>query len=276
MIGTNFLFTVAIALPPISSHEHCRQSRQFDSLDELPYDTAVGKWTLRIAMRDLIEIVAVLVFVVVVPSLVERFMANAGLGVAGTSRIVATGLIFIAWALFAGLLLKLNRERLSDTGLKKPASLDRTIIYGILVAAAVFIVVVGLENLGYGINRLGDLAAELKGNPLLLVERAAISVVIVGPVEEFIFRGFLFLRLTKLFGGSTIAVALALVIQASLFGLSHAYQQLYGILLTTFLGFFFGVVYLALRRNLLVIIIGHGVYDAAHAIYLSGIMGNPS
>ena len=233
-------------------------------------------WTLRSAVRDFIEIVAVLAFVVVVPSPVERFMVGAGLGVAGATRIVATGLIFIAWALFASLLVTLNGERLSETGLRKPVSVGRTIVYGMVVATVVFIVVVGLESFGYGINRLGDLAAELKGNPVLLAERVAISVLIVGPVEEFIFRGFLILRLTKLFGGSTIAAALALVIQAGLFGLSHAYQQLYGILLTTFLGLLFGAVYLALRRNLWVIIIGHGVYDAAHAIYLSGLLGNRS
>jgi len=59
------------------------------------------------------------------------------------------------------------------------------------------------------------------------------------------------------------------MLQAGLFGLSHAYQHLYGIVLTTFLGIFFGLVYLALRRNLLVVVVGHGVYDAAHAFYLS-------
>jgi membrane protease YdiL (CAAX protease family) len=47
------------------------------------------------------------------------------------------------------------------------------------------------------------------------------------------------------------------------------YQHSYGILLTTCLGIFFGVVYLALRRNLWVVILGHGVYDAAHALCLS-------
>lgn len=147
-----------------------------------------------------------------------------------------------------------------------------TILYGVLVAAAVFIVVVGLERRGYGANRLGDMAAELKGNPVLLAKRVALSVVIVGPVEEFIFRGFLFLRLTKLFGGSTVAVVAALLLQAGLFGLSHAYQHLFGIVLTTSLGIFFGFLYVMLRRNLWTIIIGHGVYDAAHAFYLSGIL----
>jgi hypothetical protein len=31
---------------------------------------------------------------------------------------------------------------------------------------------------------------------------------------------------------------------------------------------------LTLRRNLWVILIGHGVYNAAHAIHLSGFFGN--
>lgn len=233
-------------------------------------------WTPRTALRDLAEIVVVLAFVIIIAPLVERLMVSMGLSMAGTNRIVATALIFIAWTACAGLLVKINGERLSDVGLNRPVSVGRTLVYGVLVAAAVFTLVVSLEQLGYGANRLGDMAAELKGNPVLLAERVAISLLVVGPVEEFIFRGFLFLRLTKLFGGSTIAVAVAVLLQASIFGLSHTYQHLYGILLTTSLGILFGVVYLALRRNLWVIIIGHGVYDAAHAIYLSGLFGNLS
>jgi membrane protease YdiL (CAAX protease family) len=234
------------------------------------------KWTLRIALRDITEIVAVLAFAILIPPLVERFMVTAGLGTTGSSRIVATGLIFISWALLAALLVRINGEGASDVGLSKPSSISRTIIFGIITAAAVFVIVVGLERFGYGINRLGELGAELKGNPALVIERIAMSVLIVGPVEEFIFRGFLFLRLTMLFGGSKVAIALALILQAILFGISHAYQHLYGILLTTFLAVLFGAMYLALRRNLWVIIIGHGVYDAAHAIYLSGVLGNRS
>jgi len=127
-------------------------------------------------------------------------MVGAGFAVVGSNRIVATGLIFVAWGGFAGLLVAINHEKLSDVGLRKPASVSRTILYGVLVAAAVLVIVVGLERLGYGANRLGDMATELKGNPVLLAQRMAISVLVVGSVEEFIFRGFLFLRLTKLLG----------------------------------------------------------------------------
>jgi membrane protease YdiL (CAAX protease family) len=218
----------------------------------------VEKWTFRTAIRDLGEIVGVLVFVILIPPLVERLLVGARLSVVGANRIVATGLIFIAWAMFAGLLVALNREKLSDVGLSRPISVSRTIVYGVLIAATVFVVVVTLERLGYGTNRLGDMAAEVKGNPALLAERMAISVLVVGPVEEFIFRGFLFLRITKLLGGSTMAITAALILQACLFGLSHAHQHLYGILLTTCLGIFFGVIYLALRRNLWAVILGHG------------------
>jgi membrane protease YdiL (CAAX protease family) len=231
------------------------------------------KWRPRTAFRDLAEILGVLAFVVVIAPLVERFMAGAGLSMVGTNRIVATGLIFIVWTVFTGFLVRINGERPSEVGLNRPVSVGRTLVYGVLLAAVVFLLVVGLEQLGYGANRLGDMAAELKGNPVLLAERVALSILVVGPVEEFIFRGFLFLRLTKLFGGSAIAIALALLTQAALFGLSHAYQHLYGVLLTMFLGIFFGLVYLSVRRNLWVIMLGHGVYNAAHAIYLSGILG---
>jgi membrane protease YdiL (CAAX protease family) len=231
------------------------------------------KWTFKTASRDFFEIIAILGFVVVIPVCAERIMVAAGLGVTGSNRIIATGIIFVAWALLAALFVAINRESLSEVGLKKPSSVSRTGLYGLFVAAAVFLVVVGLEKLGYGANRIGEMATELKGNPALLAQRIVISVLIVGFVEEFIFRGFLLLRLTKLFGGSNVATATALVMQAAFFGLSHAYQHLYGILLTGFLGLFFGIVYLALNRNLWVVVIGHGLYDAAHALFLAGLFG---
>ena len=229
------------------------------------------KWTFKTASRDFFEIIAILGFVVVIPVCAERIMVAAGLGVTGSNRIIATGIIFVAWALLAALFVAINRESFSEVGLKKPARVSCTVLSGLLAATAVFVVVVGLEKLGYGANRIGEMATELKGNPALLMQRIVISVLIVGFVEEFIFRGFLLLRLTKLFGGSNVATATALVMQAALFGLSHAYQHLYGILLTGFLGLFFGIIYLALNRNLWVVVIGHGLYDAAHALYLAGL-----
>ncbi len=228
----------------------------------------IQSWSPAIALRDVVELVAVLAFVVVVPSVIEQVLVQHGLSITGTSRVVATGLVFVLWAGFTGVLLLLNREPFSNVGLRSPHNPLKTAIYGLLTAAAIFAVVVTLENLGYGRDRLGDMAEELKGNFGLLLERMAISILVVGFVEEFVFRGFIMSRLANIFGGSRLAWALALMGQAALFGLSHGYQQLYGVALTGAIGLFLGGVYLIAGRNLWIVIIGHGFYNAAHAAYL--------
>ena len=230
------------------------------------------KWNPRIALRDLTELIPVLAFVVVVPPLVEAAMVQRGIPMAGTNRILATAVLFVLWALLAALLMALNREPLSAAGLARPERLGRTALLGLIVAAVIFAAVVTLERLGYGAGRLGDIGEELKGHPVLLAERVAISLLVVGFVEEFIFRGFIMARIASALGGANWAWALALIAQAVLFGLLHGYQHLYGMLLTGVIGLFLGSVYLLSGRNLWIPIIGHAVYNAAHAVYLSGIL----
>ncbi len=224
-----------------------------------------------IALRDFVEILLVLAFVVIVPPLLEQVMVQHGLPMTGTSRIVVTSGIFVVWAGFVALLVALNRESFSVVGLKRPDSVGSTVLLGLLVSATMFAIVVGLEALGYGRDRLGDMATELKGNLVVLAERMAISVFVVGFVEEFVFRGFILSRFASIFGGSRVALALAVVGQAALFGLSHGYQQAFGMILTTGLGLLLGAIYLWSGRNLWIVVIGHGVYDAAHAAWI-GLM----
>ena len=75
-------------------------------------------------------------------------------------------------------------------------------------------------------------------------------------------------RLANIFGRSRLAWGLALMGQAALFGFSHGYQQVYGVVLTGAIGLFLGAVYLIAERDLWIVIIGHGFYNAAHAAYL--------
>jgi membrane protease YdiL (CAAX protease family) len=222
-----------------------------------------------IALRDLVELIFVLGFLVAVPPLVERAMASHGLSMLGTNRILATGVLFILWAGLAAAMVALNREAWSLVGLARPKSIPQTVVLGLAVAACIFAAVVTLEHFGYGRDRLGDMVTELKGNPQLLAERMAISVLVVGFVEEFIFRGFVMRRIASLLGDKGVSWFLALIAQAALFGLSHGYQQTYGMVLTGGIGLFLGAVYLLSGRNLWIVAIGHGVYDAAHAAYIA-------
>jgi membrane protease YdiL (CAAX protease family) len=225
-------------------------------------------WSPAIALRDIVELVAVLAFVVIVPPVIEQVLVQHGISTSGTNRIVATGFILVLWAGFTAVLLLLNREPFSNVGLINSHNPLKTAIYGLLTTAAIFAVVVTLEKFGYGQDRLGDMGEELKGNIGLVLERMAISILVVGFVEEFVFRGFIMSRLANIFGGSQIAWAIALIGQAALFGFFHGYQQLYGMVLTGAIGLFLGGVYLIAGRNLWIVIIGHGFYDAAHAAYL--------
>jgi membrane protease YdiL (CAAX protease family) len=233
-----------------------------------------ARWSAWIALRNFVEILLVLAFIVIVPPLVEAGMQRHGFAMAGTTRIIGTAVLQLLLAGFAALLLILTREPFSAIGLGRPRSISRTVLQGLLVAACIFAVVVTLEHFGYGRNRLGDTGRELKGNWTLLAERVAISLLVVGFVEEFIFRGFLMSRIAGIFGGGRWAWIVALVLQAALFGLSHGYQQLYGMALTGAIGLFLGSVYLLSGRNLWVPVIGHGVYDAAHAVWIAGVLGN--
>ena len=86
--------------------------------------------------------------------------------------------------------------------------------------------------------------------------------------EEIIYRGYLLGRLAELFGGDRRAWAISLILGSALFGLLHFYQGIGGIVITGFVGFLFGLVYLLVKRNLWVTIIAHGLIDTISFIAL--------
>lgn len=226
-------------------------------------------------LRSIADIAIVAVYIVVVPPLLETTMANVGYGTTGVTRIVATGGIFLGLVALVAVLSALRGESLSDLGLRAPQSISRTTVLGIAIAALIFAALNELQRAGVmGETRLGDMASELKGDLLLTLARILLSITVVGFTEELLFRGFVLDRVERAFGGGHLALAAAIPTQAALFGLSHAYQGLEGILFTGGVGFVFGVAYVAVGRNLWPVIIAHGVFDAARAAYLYHLLTN--
>ena len=74
--------------------------------------------------------------------------------------------------------------------------------------------------------------------------------------EEMLARGFLLHRAEGL-TGTTVAV----VLQAALFAMAHFYQGLTGVVNIFVLALVFGAVYLKSGRNLLPLIVAHGLID---------------
>ena len=155
-------------------------------------------------------------------------------------------------------------ERVPDVGLKRPKSWFRTFVIGIAYAALAFIAIYLLEKAGF--HRELSRFASVRRNFQLALVGVVYSFIGAGLYEEFMFRGFLMQALAMCVGGSRNAWIAACIVQAALFGASHAYQNPLGIAITGTLGVCMGLLVLASRRNLWLVIIGHGLFDASRIV----------
>jgi membrane protease YdiL (CAAX protease family) len=125
-------------------------------------------------------------------------------------------------------------------------------IYALVIGLAVLLRVLGLPPVDYSM-----LQQLLEGNlTMYLWFLLPISWGSAAIGEELLARGFLQYRLE----GMTNTVT-AVVLQAALFGMAHFYQGVAGIFSTFAVGLVFGTVYLKCGRNLLPVIIAHGIAD---------------
>jgi CAAX protease family protein len=168
-------------------------------------------------------------------------------------------LVGVAWGL-----IRLRGETLAEIGLKRPASWMRTFMIGIGFAAIVFIAIYFSEKAGF--RRDLSKFKEVQGNLELAVLGGLYALIGAGFYEEFMFRGFLMQGLAMLFGASRAAWIIACIVQGTLFGLAHAYQNPLGVAITGTLGVLMGLLVLASGRNLWLVIIGHGVFDASRFV----------
>jgi CAAX protease family protein len=161
-------------------------------------------------------------------------------------------------------LVLLRGERLADIGLKSPESWTRTLIIGVGLAAIVFVAMYFSEKAGF--RRDLSKFKPVEGNLELAVLGVFYALIGAGFYEEFTFRGFLMQGLAMLFGGGRSAWIAACLVQGALFGLAHTYQNPLGIAITGTLGVLMGVIVLASGRNLWLVIIGHGLFDASRFV----------
>jgi len=161
-------------------------------------------------------------------------------------------------------LVLLRGERLADVGLIRPASWMRTFLIGVGFAAIVFVAIYFSEKAGF--RRDLSKFKDVQGNLEVTIYGVLYAFIGAGFYEEFTFRGFLMQGLAMLFGGNRGAWIVACIVQAALFGVAHAYQNPLGIAITGTLGLLMGLIVLASGRNLWIVIIGHGLFDASRFV----------
>jgi membrane protease YdiL (CAAX protease family) len=164
----------------------------------------------------------------------------------------------------------------SDLGFRRPDHWGKTIAVGVGVAivsqALVALVILPLFKLvGLGSPDYSGFE-NIKGNLGMALMFLGISWTTAGFGEEIINRGFLMEQFAKLFGGK-FAWLLSLITVSAIFGLGHAYQGPIGMLLVTYSGLVYGLLYILGKRNLWYTIFAHGTADtiAFLALY-TGLM----
>lgn len=169
---------------------------------------------------------------------------------------------------FLWIVSRLRDAGWSYFGLVRPKSWLRAVLKSLGIALAVFLTVKliinpimnVLPNGGYqDLSRFDYLNDDLPNLIIMLVN----IWITAAFLEEFLFRGYLMNRLMDLQGKQTkLAWVIALVGQAVVFGLVHAYQSPAGMFKVGLIGLVFGISYLVVGRNLWPLILAHGLIDS--------------
>jgi len=169
-------------------------------------------------------------------------------------------LFLVAWAS-----LRLRHMRWRDIGLRRPERWLPTIGLALLVgvgyqALDILLIAPFLQRLTGESIDLSQLSG-LRGNLPALLIFLVVSWTEAAFIEEMYFRGYFFNRLTDLAGRERLGVAIALIVNALVFGAAHAYQGITGVLDSVLAGLVLSLLYLLARRNLWLPILTHGIID---------------
>lgn len=217
--------------------------------------------------------------VIVGASLTVGLLARNGVGGEFLMRLAAPAQMLILFVL-ATVLLRRRGERWRSVGFARPSSWRR--VAGLVFAGYLgviclngLLVLLVFPRLDVAPPAFGALGA-LKGDPWTYVSWLLLAWSSAALGEELQFRGFLWSRLERLFGGGQLAAFATLIVQAGLFGLGHVYQGLGGVLATMCAGLVLGAVFLAGRRNLAACMVLHGLIDTVSltALFL-GLVPTP-
>jgi membrane protease YdiL (CAAX protease family) len=148
-----------------------------------------------------------------------------------------------------------------EIGYVRPESWPRTIIIGVVFGIAFKFLMKAVVMPMLGADPINQAYHYLVGNRAALPGMLYAVTVGAGFGEETVFRGFVFERLGKLFGSSTGAKVLIVVLSAAWFGAVHyAEQGLAGVQQGTIVGLVFGTIF-AITGRIWMLMFAHAAFD---------------
>lgn len=173
--------------------------------------------------------------------------------------------VMLAAALAIVLVAAETRAPLRDLGLSAPPSGWRTVLAGVAIGLALFLlakllITPAIETMT-GIRRdLGRLDF-LRGDARAYFSFLPLVWLSAGLCEEIVFRSFLIGRIREALGGGRAATAVAVLAASAAFALAHAYQGVTGIVFTGLMALILSSMFVALRFNLWCNVVAHASYD---------------
>ena len=146
-------------------------------------------------------------------------------------------------------------------GLVRPASWPRTIVAGLLFGIGFKLILKTAVMPLLGAPPTNRAYQFLVGNTAMLPAMLFLVIVSAGVGEELVFRGYLFERLGKLFGHSTTALILIVLLTSAFFALAHYREQgAAGAEQAFITGMVFGTIF-ACTWRLPLLMIAHAAFD---------------
>lgn len=162
-----------------------------------------------------------------------------------------------------GVSLLLRRDKLATMGIIKPEKPARMVVTVLALTVLWTLLTVGftmpLLNRLTGTTQDMSAFESLKGDVGQLALYLAAGWILAALGEEVAYRGFFQTRLTELFGGGSVGLALSVLLSSLLFGLAHSEQGLIGVVLTTLDALFFSLLKIRYRGCIWPAVLAHGL-----------------
>jgi CAAX protease family protein len=150
-----------------------------------------------------------------------------------------------------------------EIGYVRPASWGRDLAIGVVFGVAFKVAMKAIVMPLLGADAINHAYHYLAGNRAALPGMLYAVIVGAGFGEETVFRGYLFERLSKLFGASTFAEVSIVLLTAGLFGIVHyPVQGLAGVEQAAIVGLVFGAIF-ARTGRLWMLMCAHAAFDVA-------------
>lgn len=170
-------------------------------------------------------------------------------------------------AILVLLWVQLSRTPWREIGYVRPASYIGSAAIGIAFGVAFKLAMKAIVMPLLGADPINQAYHYLVGSPAAIPATLFTLIFVAGFGEETVFRGYMFERLGKLFGSSTAATVLIVLITSTLFGLAHYPEQgLAGTEQAIITGLVFGTIF-AVTGRIWMPMVAHAAFDlTAYAI----------